>query len=324
MTAITFVRHARTLLVLLAALTLSLASGVALGGPASADEPRVEQRQTGTRLGAPVFHLPAGAVPAPVTEAMTPYTAYYTLIAAEGTQRTFRLHVPRGAASGRPLLTVLHGMSQTFESVAAYTGYDQLAAARQVAVLYPGGYSSSWNAGRCCGPARDLRLDDHAVLQTMTRLARGALRSDPHRLYLAGFSNGGMMALSLACRSPERWAGVLVVAAAHTDPCRPRDAVPVMQVHGTADGVVPFRGAAHSAHLGTYLPGAAGTQALWRSANDSARRRTLLITVRGGGHTWSKGRGGATAGGVAAPGYDTSGHGWSFLSVQRRSVPAPP
>lgn len=317
-------RPGRPLLALLAANALVLGVGLVLAAPAaSAQEAPGEQRQIGVRHGAPVFDLPPGAVPRPVTEQMTPYTAYYSFLSAEGTRRTFRMHVPRGAASGRPLLTVLHGLAQTFDRVSGYTGYDALAASRGFAVVYPGGYLSSWNAGRCCGQARDLKVDDHAVVATMTRMARTALGSDPHRLYLAGFSNGGMMALSLACRSPQTWAGVLVVSAAHTDTCRPAQPVPLMQVHGERDGVVPFRGLRHSSHLQSYLPSVAGTQSLWRSVNTPTGTRTLLITIRGGGHGWPRGQGGAAPGGAATPAYDASGHGWSFLSGQQRRRPAP-
>ncbi|MEX2291806.1 MAG: PHB depolymerase family esterase [Mycobacteriales bacterium] len=317
--------HGRSLAALLAAIALALGVAVLAGTPAAAvEEPWVEQRLIGVRDGAPVFDVPVGAVPDPVTELRTPYTAYYSVVATDGHRRTFRLHVPRGAASGRPLLTMLHGLSQSFDSVTAYTRYDALAAAGQFAVVYPGGVHSSWNAGRCCGPARALQVDDQAAVLAMTRLARAALSSDPHRLYLGGFSNGGMMALSLACRSPQTWAGVLVVGAAHTDPCRPDRAVPLMQVHGTGDRIVPYGGTRHSSHLGSYLPGVAGTQALWRDVNARQGARTLLITVRGGGHDWPQGRGGATSQGIATPSYDTSGHGWNFLAAQRRATPAPP
>lgn len=62
------------------------------------------------------------------------------------------------------------------------------------------------------------------------------------RIVLAGFSQGGVMALLAGLSSEERYAGVLALstylpAAALPDPLRCQ---PVMQCHGTADPVIPL------------------------------------------------------------------------------------
>lgn len=110
--------HGRSLVALRAALTLALGVAVLASPPAAAvAEPWVEQRLMGVRDGAPVFDVPVGAAPSPVTELMTTYTAYYSFVAADGHRRTFRLHVTRGAASAaRPAPAVPRRLQQRGES----------------------------------------------------------------------------------------------------------------------------------------------------------------------------------------------------------------
>ena len=70
--------------------------------------------------------------------------------------------------------------------------------------------------------------------------------ADPGRIYVAGVSNGGMMALRLICEGADFVAGVGSViasmpAAAGAD-CRPARPVPVVMFNGTADKLVPYDG----------------------------------------------------------------------------------
>jgi phospholipase/carboxylesterase len=77
------------------------------------------------------------------------------------------------------------------------------------------------------------------------------LGSDPQHTYLLGFSQGAVLSLGLAMRAPERLAGV-VAASGYLDPAlqiSPPPAafahLPILQLHGTYDDVIPI-GAAHA------------------------------------------------------------------------------
>jgi polyhydroxybutyrate depolymerase len=65
---------------------------------------------------------------------------------------------------------------------------------------------------------------------------------DRSRVYLLGMSNGGGMAALAACRMADAVAAVALFAPAvsASDPCSPSRPVSVLEVHGTADELVPY------------------------------------------------------------------------------------
>ncbi|MEN9239221.1 MAG: hypothetical protein Q6J68_00525, partial [Thermostichales cyanobacterium SZTDM-1c_bins_54] len=72
-------------------------------------------------------------------------------------------------------------------------------------------------------------------------------RLDPQRLYLLGFSQGAMLALSLLLHQPHNWAGVVAMSGALLPELCPQprdpDAVggkPIVLIHGEQDQVVPL------------------------------------------------------------------------------------
>lgn len=267
--------------------------------------------------GVPQYRLAAGAAPTPVRPGSTAYRADY-VVPVDGRDRVFRLYVPPGLA-GRPapLVIGLHALYSGRQKAQALMGWERLATASRFVVLYPQGTGSSWNAGRCCGRAVGEGVDDVRALVQLQRLAGQVYPVDPRRRYVTGFSNGGMMALALACARPDVVAGVLVVAGAHVTPCRPSRPVPVLQVHGTRDTVVPFGGTSYSDFLATSLPSVEATQNLWSGVNTPRSAATRLVRIEGGGHAWP------AASGTPGTPYDTTARGWDFLRAQRsRCVPS--
>ena len=101
---------------------------------------------------------------------------------------------------------------------------------------------------------------------------------DLHRVYIWGFSNGGMMAWRTVCQTKNVFAGAGVVAGALLVPCPVP--VHVVDMHGTADTTVPLLGG-YSAYTHTVFP-------------DSANERTKLVAgssleqvlVKNVGHRW--------------------------------------
>jgi polyhydroxybutyrate depolymerase len=79
------------------------------------------------------------------------------------------------------------------------------------------------------------------VLDVMT------LDIDPSKVHVTGFSQGGQMTFAMVCRYPEIWASAAPAAAAGGDcfvgGAPPATRVPMLQIHGTADGLVPFSAA---------------------------------------------------------------------------------
>lgn len=96
------------------------------------------------------------------------------------------------------------------------------------------------------------RADENGVRRSQAQIgqliAREAARNIPSdRIVLAGFSQGGAIALQTALRYPEKLAGVMALScylpcadsfAAEATPANSR--IPVLIAHGTQDPVVPY------------------------------------------------------------------------------------
>lgn len=174
--------------------------------------------------------------------------------------RTALVHLPR--AGGRPLALVLalHGSHGSGAFMERYSGLSRLADTAGFAVVYPDAAGTSW---RISGADADVRFLD-ALLDRL--LAGGCF--DARRITAVGVSNGGGMAARFACAGDDRLAGLVSVAGGYgtLPPCRARRPLSVLEIHGTADGIVPYSGAV--------LPWIRG----WARRDGCARRsrRTLV------------------------------------------------
>jgi polyhydroxybutyrate depolymerase len=163
--------------------------------------------------------------------------------------RSYYLYVPRGfdAAKPIPVVMVFHHHKGEGASMVNVTEFDKLAESDLFLAVYPNGSGPSdalsWNAGGCCGYARENNIDDYEfVRRILADLERWA-EIDPDRIYATGLSNGGILAYRLACGMSETFAAIAPVAATlFYDGCRPSRPVSVIHFHGSADDTVPFAG----------------------------------------------------------------------------------
>jgi polyhydroxybutyrate depolymerase len=143
-----------------------------------------------------------------------------------------------------PTVIVLHGALITAEYTEQWYGFTEAAKRHGFAAVFPRGRSLLWNDGRKA--VWGSGADDVDFLKRLARglVARGT--ADPERLYLAGVSNGGMLALRVLCEAPEAFAGIAVVIASMPEAvgarCRSRAPMSVIMFNGTADPVIPYRG----------------------------------------------------------------------------------
>lgn len=141
-----------------------------------------------------------------------------------------------------PLLIVLHGGlagPMTVRRRARVT-----LASKGWVVAWPSAIDD-WNDGRVDHEGRPHdTADDIGFLRKMVDelSARGMV--DPDRVFVAGPSIGGVMALRLLCDAPDLIAGVAVAIASFpqgTD-CKPGPSRPVLYLHGTDDSIMPPEG----------------------------------------------------------------------------------
>lgn len=185
----------------------------------------------------------------------TPGDHRFTL-SVGGRQRSYLLHVPRTVQGGQPLplLVALHGGGGSARIMADDGNYGLVSASEQrgFVVVFPNGISkissgalATWNAGRCCGAARDEGVDDVGFIRTVVGQVQGMLPIDRQRIYATGMSNGGMMAQRLACEAADLFRAIASVAGTdNTTGCSPSRPIAVLHIHAKDDPHVLFNGGA--------------------------------------------------------------------------------
>jgi len=158
--------------------------------------------------------------------------------------RTFLVHLPPRFAERGPLPVLLgfHGGGGSAQGFQKYAGLDAVADREGFVVVYPDGSGRlgrrllTWNAGSCCGSARESRVDDVGFTIRLLGDLAPDLPLDRTRIYATGHSNGAMMAYRLAAEAAERIAAIAPVAGAMQlasfAPARP---MPVLHVHSVDD-----------------------------------------------------------------------------------------
>ena len=237
-----------------------------------------------------------------------------------GDLRNYWLVRPEGLEKTKPapLLMVLHGSAGSGEDMMTVTqrGFERLADKEKFVVVYPDALERRWNDQG--GTVDDVGF----LLAIVDKLVADGL-VDKNRIYVAGISNGGMMAQRLACEQADRIAGIATVAGGLPEPlqatCKPARALPVLVIHGTEDPIVPWSGGAVAGFedFGKVLS-ARETAKFWAANNrcgdggviaaepdrdpkDGTRVKmevfascpagaaVKLAAVEGGGHTWPGG-----------------------------------
>ena len=231
-----------------------------------------------------------------------------------GLQRTWWLAVPTRPLRPRlPLVLVLHGRGATALDESQRTGLLPEVASGRLIAAYPQGFEESWNAGTCCGAAYAAHVEDVSFLSSLLHRLQATPEVLPNSVAVIGFSNGGKMALRLACSGalgqgvhPVR--AIAVVAAAAMTPCEGGPHLPLIQVAGTEDPLVPYATAPAVASPDTPSTPVLSEFAGWRTAarcGSAPNEATLaplhatvwscldgpleLATDVGGGHRWPTG-----------------------------------
>ena len=209
----------------------------------------------------------------------------------------------------RPLVVALHGWWNDPAALAASSGLDAYADARGFLLAYGVGVSWSWNAGSCCGLAAASGVDDVAYLADVVAAVASRHLVDRRRVYVLGFSNGGMMAERAACERPEVFAAAGSVAGPLLVDCASPLPVRFVHLHGLDDTTVPYLGG-YSASAGQELPSSAALPQLLAAQVPGSV--VELVTIVGMSHHWPTRRG---------DGIDGTATLWALLSRWSREEP---
>lgn len=176
-------------------------------------------------------------------------TLNHISLTVDGRQRDCIVVVPSSHTSAtiQPLLMDFHGFGTSAEHQLNRTGFFQLAEQHDVVVAFPQGVqiggNTHWNVG---GFTQGSPVDDVAFVRALIDTLKANYTIDSNRIYASGMSNGGFMALRLACELSDKIAAVASVAGGMApeilEVCAPRRPVAVLQIHGTSDEVIPYNG----------------------------------------------------------------------------------
>ncbi|SHJ15558.1 polyhydroxybutyrate depolymerase [Hymenobacter daecheongensis DSM 21074] len=170
-------------------------------------------------------------------------------IRSGGLRRDYRLYVPAAyrPTTAVPLLFNLHGYGSNNLEQENYGDFRAIADTANFLVVHPNGVADgsgtrSWNTFAPPGPG----IDDVAFLSALIDSLKLTYNIDNDRIYSTGMSNGGFMSYELAGRLSGRIAAVASVTGSivqsRLNAFAPQHPMPILEIHGTADGTVPYNG----------------------------------------------------------------------------------
>lgn len=249
-----------------------------------------------------------------------------TLTMPDGQERRYLYSMPAGMDPEEPLpvLLALGGWNDPPENFLDYANFDITAAGSEAVVVYPAGVTDAW-AGAPYSQTSEAA--DISFLRAVVAQLDTATPVDRDRIYAVGMSNGGGMALELACHAPDFVAGVSAVSGAFYEgidqDCQSA-AVPTQIIHGTDDELLdyeggtlhdtPYLGVAETVRSVAERNGCSPDDAETAPLGDNADQLTMSdcaadtehIRVNGGFHDWYQDP-------------DTPVETWRFLSAQNQS-----
>mgnify|MGYP001201814022 FL=1 len=169
----------------------------------------------------------------------------------DGLIREYVLYVPDSYDEDNPVPLVLnlHGGSGTATGQSYVSEMDQVADSAGFIIVYPQGSlvngSSYWNSMIATEGSKGT-ADDVGFISILIDEISSNYNIDLNKVYACGFSNGGDMAISLACYLSDKISAVAPVSGLMSfesdSLCRPNQTTAVFVINGTADNERPYNG----------------------------------------------------------------------------------
>lgn len=241
----------------------------------------------------------------------------------DGVEREYILHLPKNiGVEPLPLVMVFHGGGGTAEQIKGHTKFNELADKKNFIVVYPNSVDKNWNDGRI-GDKLPMDRDDVKFISMLLDTLIAKYQVNSKRIFSTGISNGGFFSFYLAYKLSNRILGIAPVAANIPDNLKDtwktEFPVSLMLINGTKDPLVKFDGGSvgfwedDGGNRGKSIS-TSWTIKIWTENNScqsstkieemddkeddgcKAEKETyykcadgtkvVLITIKGGGHTW--------------------------------------
>lgn len=233
----------------------------------------------------------------------------------DGEERKFNLHIPTNYQDGDqlPLVINMHGFNSNMTQQRLYSEFNPIADAENFIVVYPQGLfrTTAYGIGRHWNAYWGTDVDDLGFINHLIDYLYTVYQIDLSRVYATGMSNGGFMSYHLACELSDRIAAIASVTGTMSYEellnCEPEYKVPVMEIHGTSDLIVPYDGNAafapapeavafwvehnscNSSPTVTDVPNTSTldlSTASYESYECEDNTEVIFYTIESGGHTW--------------------------------------
>ena len=174
-----------------------------------------------------------------------------------GLSREYLLYIPNNIDNRQnlPVIFNFHGYLGQASQFFSQTDLVEIADNNGVILVYPQGSNlpagaSHWNAAPPSSSSRSFvnksSTDDIGFFEVLLDEINQDNLIDLNRVYVIGYSNGGMFSHFLACNTENIIAAIGDVAGTMLNEtfnsCNPSSPIPILKIHGTSDGVVGYNG----------------------------------------------------------------------------------
>ena len=149
--------------------------------------------------------------------------------------REMLVYVPADLPEKAPMVISMHGASQDANYQMNQTHWNEVADTAKILVVYPQGNGNFWDISGS---------GDVKFIETIMKTMQKKYHVDKNRIYISGFSMGGMMTYHCMTKLGSVVAAfgpVSGIPVDYLDPVVVRK-VPIMHIHGTGDDVVKWGG----------------------------------------------------------------------------------
>jgi len=230
-----------------------------------------------------------------------------------GQTRNYLFYEPESLMPNAPLVFVMHGFTGSASGIYDYSGMNSIADQHGFAVCYPNGTIDQsgnrfWNVGY--NFHQNQTVDDVDFITSLAEYLQLEYNLSSQNTFATGMSNGAEMSYMLACESSEVFKAIAPVAGTmfgtSWTSCS-SDPIPILEIHGTNDGVTLWEGDLNDNYWGPY-PGTEEVIDYWVEINSCLQNEDIplpntntinhrnyncidntevwLYEVVGGGHDW--------------------------------------
>ena len=250
------------------------------------------------------------------TEITYPYDFFFD---HNGVNRIYTLYKPDNLKEKAPLVFVLHGYTSNSTNIMNYSKMNDIADQNGFMVCYPQGTTNiytgqtHWNAN-----LKEMSsVTDSEFLTDLAKKLQAEFNLSEKNTFACGMSNGGFMSYTLGCERSDTFKAIASITGTMSgydwNNCNPNK-VPVLQISGTNDMVVPMDGSMSSAGGWGGAPKIQDIMNYWGDINECTQTQTQNLpdsnktdnsyvsiekkvdcfnnnqvwfyTVYGGAHTW--------------------------------------